>query len=111
MRPSPTGIGRARDDVLLRCPEIVQHLANISPLQHRPPTPIHNSKNTPPTFLTHARIDEAVPVAHSQMFYAALKTQNVPAELLGFPKGNYGYMGDQSDEWECLAKRVLAYFG
>lgn len=67
------------------------------------------TKNTPPTFLTHARTDEAVPVAHSQMFYAALKAQNVPAELLEFPKGNHGYNGYKGEEWDAWQKRSLEW--
>ena len=33
---------------------------------------------TPPTFLAHARDDEAVPPVHSQSFYEALKAHHVP---------------------------------
>ena len=66
---------------------------------------------TPPTFLTHARTDAAVPVAHSQMFYAALKVHDVPAELQEFPKGNHGYNGYKGEEWDAWQKRSLEWLG
>lgn len=64
---------------------------------------------TPPAFLTHARTDAAVPVAHSKMFYAALKAHGVPAELQEFPKGNHGYNGYQGEEWDAWQKRSLEW--
>ena len=66
---------------------------------------------TPPAFLTHARTDAAVPVAHSQMFYAALKAKGIPAELQEFPKGNHGYNGYQGEEWDAWQNRSLEWLG
>ncbi len=66
---------------------------------------------TPPAFLTHARTDAVVPVAHSQMFYAALKAHGVPAELQEFPKGNHGYNGYKGEEWDAWQKRSLEWLG
>ena len=66
---------------------------------------------TPPAFLTHARTDAVVPVAHSQMFHAALKAHGVPVELQEFPKGNHGYNGYQGEEWDAWQKRSLEWLG
>ena len=66
---------------------------------------------TPPAFLTHARTDAVVPVAHSQMFYAALKAHGVPVELQEFPKGNHGYNGYHGEEWDAWQKRSLEWLG
>jgi acetyl esterase/lipase len=66
---------------------------------------------TPPTFLTHARTDAVVPVAHSQMFYEALKAHGVPAEFQEFPKGNHGYNGYKGEEWDAWQKRSLEWLG
>lgn len=66
---------------------------------------------TPPAFLTHARTDAVVPVAHSQMFYEALKAKGVPAELQEFPKGNHGYNGYKGEEWDAWQKRALEWLG
>jgi dipeptidyl aminopeptidase/acylaminoacyl peptidase len=66
---------------------------------------------TPPTFLTHARTDAVVPVAHSQMFYDALKAHGVPAVFQEFPKGNHGYNGYQGEEWDAWQKSCLEWLG
>ena len=66
---------------------------------------------TPPAFLTHARTDAVVPVAHSQMFYEALKKQGVAAELQEFAKGNHGYNGYKGEEWDAWQKRSLEWLG
>ena len=64
---------------------------------------------TPPAFLSHARTDAVVPVAHSQLFHEALKANGVPAELQEFPKGNHGYNGYKGDEWDAWQKRSLEW--
>ena len=69
------------------------------------------TEQTPPAFLTHARTDAVVPVAHSQMFYEALKTQHVAAELLEFPQGNHGYSGYKGKEWDAWQKRCVEWLG
>ena len=66
---------------------------------------------TPPAFLTHARTDAVVPVAHSQMFHEALKAKGVAAELQEFPKGNHGYNGYKGEEWDAWQKRSLEWLG
>ena len=69
------------------------------------------TEKTPPAFLTHARTDAVVPVAHSQMFYEALKAQHVAAELQEFPEGNHGYNGYQGKEWDAWQKRCIEWLG
>lgn len=49
------------------------------------------SASTPPTFLVHATDDAVVPVENSLLFYAALTTAKVPAELHIFQKGGHGF--------------------
>ncbi len=66
---------------------------------------------TPPAFLTHARTDAAVPVAHSQIFYEALKAHGVPVEFQEFPEGNHGYNGYKGKEWDGWQKRSLEWMG
>ena len=66
---------------------------------------------TPPAFLTHARTDAVVPVAHSQMFHEALKAKGIAAELQEFPKGNHGYNGYKGEEWDAWQKRSLEWLG
>ena len=66
---------------------------------------------TPPAFLTHARTDAVVPVAHSQMFHEALKKHGVAAELQEFPKGNHGFNGYKGEEWDAWQKRSLEWLG
>jgi acetyl esterase/lipase len=49
------------------------------------------TKETPPCFLVHATDDKTVPVANSILFYQALVTNGVPAEMHIFPKGGHGF--------------------
>jgi len=49
-------------------------------------------KDTPPTWLTHAGDDVAVPVANSVRFYSALVDNGVPAEMHLYPKGGHGFV-------------------
>jgi acetyl esterase/lipase len=49
-------------------------------------------KDTPPTWLTHAGDDKAVPVANSVRFYNALIENNVPAEMHLYPAGGHGFV-------------------
>jgi acetyl esterase/lipase len=60
------------------------------------------TKQTPPTFLVHAKDDNGVKVENSIDFYAALKKNNVPAEIHLYQKGGHGFgMNNQtsSDKW------------
>lgn len=55
------------------------------------------TSTTPPTFLVHATDDRVVPVENSLLFYRALTTANVPAELHIFQKGGHGFGMAPSD--------------
>ena len=47
--------------------------------------------NTPPTFLVHATDDDAVPVQNTLMFYDALLSAKVKAEMHIFQAGGHGF--------------------
>ena len=49
------------------------------------------TKDTPPTYLTHAGDDRLVDVNNSIVFYQALQKNGVDAELHLLPKGNHGF--------------------
>jgi acetyl esterase/lipase len=49
------------------------------------------SINTPPTFLTHATDDKAVPCENSIRYYLALKKHQVAAELHLYQSGGHGF--------------------
>lgn len=49
------------------------------------------TRDTPPTFLVHARDDKSVVVENSLRFYDNLKKNKVPAELYLFEKGGHGF--------------------
>ncbi len=58
------------------------------------------TKETPPTWLTHAGDDTVVPVGNSIQFYEALVKNNVPAEMHLYPKGGHGFvLGQPTEEW------------
>lgn len=66
---------------------------------------------TPPMFLTHALDDQVVVPDHSRRLYQALRTHEVPAELLELPSGGHGlngYQGPMWDAWQTQALRWLA---
>ena len=46
---------------------------------------------TPPTFLVHTTDDRAVPVENSLLFYQALRTAGVPAEMHVYQSGPHGF--------------------
>lgn len=48
-------------------------------------------KNTPPTFIVHARDDKTVKVQNSELFYEALLEKKVPAKLYLYEKGGHGF--------------------
>ena len=57
-------------------------------------------KDTPPTWLTHAGDDAAVPVSNSLRFYNALIENNVPAEMHLYPEGGHGFvLKNPAEEW------------
>lgn len=49
------------------------------------------SAQTPPTFIIHATDDNSVPVENSLLYYQALKTNKVAAEMHIFPSGGHGF--------------------
>jgi acetyl esterase/lipase len=58
------------------------------------------TKETPPTWLTHAGDDVVVPVDNSIQFYQALVKNKVPAEMHLYPKGGHGFvLGQPAGEW------------
>ena len=50
----------------------------------------HVTKQTPPTFLFHTSDDPVVPVQNSLLFYEALRTAGVPAEMHIYEHGEHG---------------------
>ena len=61
------------------------------------------TEDTPPAFIVHAKDDNVVPIANSQMFYDALQAKGVPAELHVYEHGGHGFglrrTGADSQEW------------
>ncbi len=49
------------------------------------------TKNTPPTFLVHAKDDKVVPVENGLLFYKALQEHHVPSSLYLYEKGGHGF--------------------
>ena len=49
------------------------------------------NKQTPPTFIIHARDDGAVPIANSENLLEALQKNKVPAKLVTYDKGGHGF--------------------
>src|SRR5690606_17180442 len=48
-------------------------------------------RNTPPTFIFHAKDDHGVPIENSIRFVDALKENDVPVEFLVYEKGGHGF--------------------
>jgi len=68
------------------------------------------TKQTPPTFLAHAKTDQTVPVANSAMFYKVLKAHGVPAEFFELPTGAHGLGCGKGKEWVAWQAKCLAWF-
>ena len=69
------------------------------------------TKNTPPTFLAHAKDDKAVVPDNSRLFHEALKAHNVVSKYLELPSGGHGlngYRGPMWEAWQSAALRWLA---
>ena len=49
------------------------------------------NKQTPPTFIIHARDDGAVPIANSENLLKALQKNKVPAKLVTYDQGGHGF--------------------
>lgn len=62
------------------------------------------AKDTPPTFIVHAKDDTVVPDDNSKLFYRSLLKNNVRSEILLTQKGGHGFgmekRGNDSDGWE-----------
>ena len=68
------------------------------------------TSNTPPTFLVHSGDDNVVPVQNSLMFYDALLSAKVKAEMHIFEEGGHGFgINNQKskDKWIDWAKNWL----
>jgi acetyl esterase/lipase len=52
---------------------------------------LHVTNDAPPAFLVHCGDDEVVPVENSLLFYRALLSQGIPAELHLYPTGGHGF--------------------
>lgn len=52
---------------------------------------LHVTPKTPPTFLIHAKDDNGVVLANSEIFYDALVKNKVPAEKYYYEKGGHGF--------------------
>ena len=64
---------------------------------------------TPPTFLAHPIDDTVVPVANSQLFYAALQAHKVPSKYLELPNGGHGLNGYKGPSWDAWQAQSLAW--
>jgi acetyl esterase/lipase len=67
------------------------------------------TKQTPPTFLAHAKDDSAVSLENSQLFYAALQAHQVPGKLLELPSGGHGLNGYKGPMWDAWQMQSLAW--
>ena len=55
------------------------------------------TKDTPPTFLVHANDDASVPPENSILYYLALRSAGVPAEMHIYARGGHGFGLGQTD--------------
>ncbi|UCC99416.1 MAG: HEAT repeat domain-containing protein, partial [Phycisphaerales bacterium] len=66
---------------------------------------------TPPTFLLHAQDDPTNPVEYSLLYYAALKSANVPVEMHLFTEGKHAFGLRRTElpitKWPELVERWL----
>jgi acetyl esterase/lipase len=66
------------------------------------------TKETPPTFIFHAKDDKTVPIANSEQLLKALQDKKVQAELQIFEEGGHGFgmrkKGIPADNWPELLK-------
>jgi acetyl esterase/lipase len=65
-------------------------------------------EDVPPTFLFHTANDEAVPSENSTLYYNALRTAGIPAELHIFENGPHGVGLAQDDPALAVWPRLLA---
>jgi acetyl esterase/lipase len=63
------------------------------------------TSETPPSFLMHAKDDDAVPVQNSILFYEALKKNNIETEIVLYEKGGHGFgMTNKTSEIKWMDK-------
>lgn len=69
------------------------------------------TKETPPTFIFHAKDDKTVPIANSEQLLKDLQNKKVQAELQIFEEGGHGFgmrkKGIPADNWPELLKLWL----
>jgi acetyl esterase/lipase/lysophospholipase L1-like esterase len=69
---------------------------------------------TPPTFITSALTDKAVPVGNSLVFITALQQNKVPVEIFFYEKGEHGYgmnNPEANEQWmDACLKWIKKYF-
>jgi len=69
------------------------------------------TKKTPPTFMVHAKNDNAVPIANSENLYKALILKKISAELQIYDLGGHGFgmrkSGIPADNWDETLKLWL----
>ncbi len=72
------------------------------------------TKETPPTFIVHARDDTSVPVTNSLMFAEACQQAGVPVELHLYEKGKHGFglgvNGGEVTNWPAQLETFLNRF-
>lgn len=73
------------------------------------------TSRTPPTFLLQAQDDPVDPVENSLVYYSALKSAGVPAEMHVFVKGGHAFglrpTNSPITRWPQLAETWLASIG
>jgi acetyl esterase/lipase len=60
------------------------------------------TKNTPPTYITHAADDNVVDVDNSIRYFEALRHNKVPVEMHVYPNGGHGFIFRQPDWFDTL---------
>ena len=80
-------------------PELVEQFSNEKRV----------TRDTPPTYLAHARDDKAVPIENSQMFYDALTENHVPAKFVALDSGGHGLNGYKGPMWDQWQTEFLAW--
>lgn len=72
------------------------------------------SFTTPPTYLVHAADDKSVPVAHTLLYFTALKLHKIPAEMHIYETGGHGFgLGNNAanKEWPAACREWLKTHG
>jgi acetyl esterase/lipase len=67
------------------------------------------TRQTPPTFLAHAKDDQDVVPDNSRAFYEALQMRKIPTKYLELPSGGHGLNGYQGAMWDAWQKQSLAW--